>query len=57
MKTLLLVMVFLILVWLPVLFKIYGWEEGLILTFSLSIASYLIDRFILDKRKRKDVEE
>lgn len=56
MKTIVLFIVFLALVWLPVLFKIYGWKEGVILTISLSIASYLIDKFILEKRKKKDSE-
>jgi len=56
MKTLLLFIVFLALVWVPVFFKIYGWKEGFILTVSLSIASYLIDRLILSKRKKKDVQ-
>jgi len=45
--------IFLALVWVPVFFEVYTWREGLILTLSLSFASWLIDKFILDKRKRK----
>jgi len=56
MKTVLLFIVFLALVWLPVFFKVYGWKMGIILTISLSIASYLIDKLILEKRKKKDSE-
>ncbi len=40
------------LIWVPVLFKLYNWKEGLIMSVSLSIASWLIDKFILDIRKR-----
>lgn len=56
MKTLLLLIVFLALVWVPVLFSIYGWKEGLILTVSLGVASYLIDKVILTRRNKKDMK-
>jgi membrane protein implicated in regulation of membrane protease activity len=52
MKTILLFIAFLAVIWVPVLLKLYSWKEGLILTVSLSIASYLIDRLILEKRKK-----
>lgn len=52
-KILLLFTVFLALIWMPVIFNLYSWKEGMILTISLSIASWLIDKFILDKRRRK----
>ena len=56
MKTIVLFIAFLALIWIPVLFKVYGWREGLILTISISIASYLIDKFILGKRRKKGSE-
>ena len=56
MKTIVLFIAFLALIWIPVLLKVYGWREGLILSISISIASYLIDKFILEKRKKKDSE-
>jgi hypothetical protein len=55
MKVLLLSVVFLALIWLPVIFKIYGWKVGLILTVSLSIASWLIDKFILNRSRHKNL--
>lgn len=46
--------VFLALVWVPVVFKIYSWKEGLILTVSLTIAGYLIDKYILKKGNKEE---
>ena len=57
MKTLLLLLIFAIALWAPVIFRIYSWKEGIILTISLSIASYLINRLILDNRKKNDSNE
>jgi len=54
MKTILLSIVFIAIIWVPVLLKLYNWKEGIILTLSLSIASYLIDMFILEKRKKRE---
>jgi|GEM_PF-4569726 hypothetical protein len=56
MKTILLFIAFLALIWIPVLCKVYGWREGLILTISISIASYLIDKLILEKKRKKGSE-
>ncbi len=53
MKIIFPLIIFLALVWVPVIYNVYRWEEGLILTVSLGIASWLIDKFILDKRRRK----
>jgi len=53
MKTIILLIVFLIIIWVPTILKLYSWKEGLILTVSISIASYLIDRLILEKRKKQ----
>lgn len=53
MKIIFPLIIFLDLVWVPVIYNVYRWEEGLILTVSLGIASWLIDKFILDKRRRK----
>jgi membrane protein implicated in regulation of membrane protease activity len=52
MKTTLILIVFLAIIWLPVVLKLYSWKEAMILTLSLSIASYLIDRFMPDGRKK-----
>lgn len=52
MKIIFPLIIFLALVWVPVIYNVYRWEEGLILTVSLGIASWLIDKFILDKRRR-----
>jgi len=56
MKTIVPFIAFLALIWVPVLCKVYGWQEGLIMTISISIASYLIDKLILEKRRKKDSE-
>jgi hypothetical protein len=53
MKVILTLIIFLALIWVPVTYKVYGWKEVLILTVSLGIASWLIDKFILDRRRRK----
>lgn len=53
MKIIFPLIIFLAIVWVPVIYNVYRWEEGLILTVSLGIASLLIDKFILDKRRRK----
>lgn len=53
MKIIFPLIIFLAIVWVPVIYNVYRWEEGLILTVSLGIASWLIDKFILDKRRRK----
>jgi len=53
MKVILTLIIFLALIWVLVTYKIYGWKEGLILTVSLGMASWLIDKFILDRRRRK----
>ncbi len=56
MKTLLLLILFLAIVWMPVLFRIYSWQEGLIMTISLSLASWMIDKYVLNRSKKKDTK-
>ncbi len=55
MKVILTLIIFLALIWVLVTYKIYGWKEGLVLTVSLGIASWLIDKYILDSRRRKSL--
>lgn len=55
MKVILPLIILLALIWVPVTYKVYGWKEGLILTVSLGIASWLIDKYILNSRRRKSL--
>ena len=56
MKVILILIVFLALIWVPVYLKVYSWREGLVLTVSLSIASWLIDKYILSRKRRHETE-
>jgi hypothetical protein len=55
-RTLFVILIILVLVWAPVILKVYSWQEGLIMTVSLIIASWLIDKYILSRKRRKESE-
>jgi hypothetical protein len=55
-RTLFVILIILALVWAPVILKVYCWQEGLIMTVSLIIASWLIDKYILSRKRRKESE-
>lgn len=53
MKLIIALVVFLALIWVPVLLHVYSWKEALIMTIFISIGSYFIDKYLLKKNKKQ----
>jgi hypothetical protein len=45
--------VFLALIWVPVIFKVYSWKEAAIMTVLISVGSYFINKYVLKRDKKQ----
>ncbi len=53
MKTVVICLVVLSIIWIPVFFDVFSWRIALIMTILLSAGAYLIDKYILNIKKEK----
>ena len=50
MRVIIALIVFLCLIWIPVILSVYIWKTGLIMTILIVLGSYFIDKYLVSRK-------